>query len=61
MCSSDLRPRDVEVHLAVNPGQRAQVSGKDDPDHERVWTSTESTAGKSRTIGAQLSPESAET
>ena len=27
-------------------------------DHDSVWTSTETTAGRSRTIGAQVSPAS---
>src|SRR3984957_6646789 len=45
---------------AVDAGQSAQVRGQDHPNHGSVWTSTDSTAGRSRTIGAQLSPESAE-
>jgi hypothetical protein len=49
-------PRHVELHLTTNPRQRPQVGGKEDPDHGRVWTSTDSTGGRSRTIGAQLSP-----
>src|SRR5262252_10319852 len=40
--------------------QRAQMRRQDHPDHARVWTSTENTDGRSRTIGAQLSPPSAE-
>jgi WS/DGAT C-terminal domain len=51
---------DSEFHLAVHVGQRPQVGGQDDPDHGSVCTSTESTAGRSRTIGSQLSPASAE-
>ena len=53
-------PVDVERHLAVDAGQRAEVEGQHDPDHGSVWTSTESTAGRSRTIAFQPSPESAE-
>ena len=34
--------------------QRPQVRRQDDADHDSVCTSTESTAGRSRTIGAQL-------
>src|SRR5262249_7990122 len=51
---------DLQLHLAVHPGERAQVRGEHYPDHDSVWTSTESTAGRSRTIGAQLSPASAD-
>jgi Raf kinase inhibitor-like YbhB/YbcL family protein len=54
------RAGDVEVHLAVDAGEGPQVRGEHDPDHGSVWTSTDRTAGRSRTIGAQLSPESAE-
>jgi len=53
--------RDRQLNLAVDSGQGAQVRRKHEPDHGKVWTSTESTRGRSRTIGAQLSPESAET
>ena len=54
------RTFDVEFHLAPNVRQRAQMCRKPDPDHGSVWTSTESTAGRSRTMGAQLSPASAD-
>ena len=50
----------VELHLAANLCQRAQMRREHDSDHDSVWTSTESTAGRSRTIGAQLSPASAD-
>src|ERR1700687_3378631 len=49
---------DVERHLAVDACQRPQVCRKLDADHGNVWTSTETTAGRSRTMGAQLSPAS---
>src|SRR6266699_4011062 len=52
--------RDLEFHLAAGLGERAQVRGEHHPDHDSVWTSTDSTAGRSRTIGAQLSPASAD-
>src|ERR1700687_916100 len=52
--------RDLERHLAVDVRQRPQMSGECDADHGSVWTSTESTAGRSRTIGAQLFPASAD-
>ena len=52
--------RDLELHLAVHLRERPQVRREHDPDHGSVWTSTDSTAGRSRTIGAQLSPASAD-
>ena len=52
------RALDVEFHLSVDLRQRPQMKGEHDPDHESDWTSTERTAGRSRTMGAQLSPES---
>ena len=51
---------DVDFHLAVDVRQRPQMCREDDADHGSVWTSTESTAGRSRTMGAQLSPASAD-
>ena len=52
----------LELDLAVDLGEVLQVRRQHHADggHSRVCTSTESTAGRSRTIGAQLSPESAE-
>jgi DNA polymerase-3 subunit alpha len=52
--------RDVELHFAAGARQVAQMRREHDPDHGSVWTSTESTAGRSRTIGSQWSPASAE-
>src|SRR4051812_13279990 len=49
---------DLNLYLAAGLRQRAQVCREHDSDHGRVCTSTESTAGRSRTMGAQLSPES---
>ena len=54
------RTLDVELHLAVDARQRPQMRREHDSDHGSVWTSTDSTAGRSRTMGAQLSPASAE-
>src|SRR3990172_4712960 len=54
------RTLDVELHLAVDVRQRPQVGREHDPDHGSVCTSTESTGGRSRTMGAQLSPASAD-
>ena len=51
---------DVEMHLAVDLGERAEMLGQRDADHRSVCTSTESTAGRSRTMGAHESPASAE-
>src|SRR5260221_10866079 len=50
----------VERDLAPRAPQRSQVRREYDSNHASVWTSTESTAGKSCTMGAQLSPESAD-
>ncbi len=54
------RTFDLNLHFAANTSQRSQMLWKYDPDHASVCTSTESTAGKSRTIAAQLSPASAD-
>src|SRR5262249_24833135 len=51
---------DVDLNLAVDVRQRSKMRRKYYLDHDSVWTSTDSTPGRSRTIGAQLSPESAE-
>src|SRR5438034_4639938 len=51
---------DVEVHFAVDAGERPKVLRKDDADHARVCASTDSTAGRSWTIAVQLSPLSAD-
>src|SRR5439155_27351395 len=54
------RALDLQLHLAVDVRQLPEVCRKHDPDHGSVWTSTDRTAGRSRTIGVQLSPASAE-
>ena len=54
------RPLDLERHLSVDPGEPAEMVGEHHADHGSVWTSTETTAGRSRTMGAQLSPASAD-
>jgi hypothetical protein len=51
---------DAELDLASGSGQGAEVVGQNDPYHDRVWTSTERTRGRSRTIDCQLSPSSGE-
>jgi hypothetical protein len=52
--------RDVQHHLAVDVGEAAQMSGELDSylAHGNLCTSTDSTAGKSRTRAVQLSPPS---
>ena len=50
----------LKLHFAVEVRQHQERRREHDSDHGNVWTSTESTAGRSRTMGAQLSPASAE-
>src|SRR5579859_1796304 len=47
-----------EFYLPADLGQCSQVGRKRDANHDRVWTSTESTGGRSRAMGCQLSPAS---
>jgi len=47
-----------ELHLAGNACKRPKMGREHDSNHGKVWTSTDTTLGRSRTIGAQLSPES---
>jgi hypothetical protein len=49
-----------QPHLPLDARQRPQVRREHDADHGSVWASTDSTAGKSRTMGAQVSPASAD-
>ena len=51
---------DFERYLGAGVRQRSQVRRQKDSYHVKVCTSTLSTAGKSRTIGFQLSPASAD-
>jgi len=46
---------------AAADAPEARPGSRECPDHESVWTWTDRTAGRSRTIGAQLSPESGDT
>jgi len=48
--------RHLEAHLAFDPCQRPKVCWEMDSYHCSVWTSTDNTAGRFRTIGVQLSP-----
>ena len=50
----------VEFYVAIDARQRAQMRRKNNANDGSVCTSTESTAGRSRTIGFQLSPASAD-
>ena len=54
------RRRDLDLDLSVDACQRPQVRRERHPDHRSVCASTDSTAGRSRTIADQLSPESFE-
>ena len=51
---------DFELNLIVDPGQCSQMVREHHSDHANTCTSTDSTAGRSRTIGAQVSPASAD-
>ncbi len=57
-----LRDRTLNLKFQLLPDvrQRPKMLRKLDSNHGRVCTSTDSTAGRSRTIGFQLSPASAE-
>ena len=46
----------VKHYLAADVRQDLQMCREVNSDHGSVWTSTESTAGRSRTMGSQLSP-----
>ena len=52
---------DVLSAVSAHVRERAEMLRQYDANHASVCTSTESTAGRSRTIGFQLSPASAET
>ena len=51
---------DGSVVRSVDARELLQMRGQHHANHGSVCTSTESTAGRSRTIGAQVSPASAE-
>src|SRR5215207_2237700 len=50
----------VELDLPADTRERPQVCWQHYADHDSVCTSTETTGGRSRTIGVQVSPESGE-
>ena len=56
VAASELDVQRVAGHVAGD--QDLQVEGQDNPDHGNVCTSTDNTAGRSRTIARQLSPPS---
>ena len=61
MCIRDSSGIDANGHFpALEVSQRSQVRGKDNANHGSVCTSTETTAGRSRTIGDQVFPASGE-
>src|SRR6266699_1367914 len=51
---------DIERDLASDLRQRLPVRRQHDADHGSVCASTDNTAGRSRTMGAQLSPPAAD-
>ena len=42
-----------EPHFAIDTRQRSKLTRQKDSDHGKVWASTESTAGRSRTMAVQ--------
>ena len=54
------RPSHLEEHFFPDARQRLQMLRQLHTNHGNVWTSTESTGGRSRTIALQLSPPSAD-
>src|SRR5205807_10091739 len=52
------RASDLELDHAADAGQYLKIFRQNDLDHDSVWTSTDSTGGRSRTIASQLSPPS---
>src|SRR6185369_14981090 len=50
----------VELNISRNARKRSQMCRQNNYDHVSVWTSTESTGGRSRTMGVQVSPASAD-
>ena len=52
------RPLQLELHLPLDARQRPQVVRQHDPYHGSVCIFTDRTAGRSRTMGPQVSPAS---
>src|SRR5258705_3549297 len=59
-CHFPINLVNLECHISRHAGKRSQVLRDYNQNHGSVWTSTESTAGRSRTIVAQVSPASAD-
>jgi hypothetical protein len=59
-CVQRHRASDLKFNHRVDLRQRPQVRGHHHADHHSTCTSTDNTAGRSRTIGIQLLPSSAE-
>jgi len=55
------RTFNFKLYLALHSRERAQVIWKHHSYHDKVCTSTDRTAGRSRTIGFHVSPLSADT
>ena len=54
------RSVELKFDFVTDVGERPQVRGKDNAYHANVCASTDSTPGKSRTMGFQVSPASAD-
>ena len=50
------RSVELKFHFPIEMGESTQVRRKDNSYHGNVWISTDSTAGRSRTIGFHVSP-----
>src|SRR5882724_1145285 len=67
-CHFPINLVNLNRHISCHACKRPQMQRHYQPNHgfchdpfsDNVWTSTESTAGRSRTIGAQVSPASAD-
>src|SRR5690242_3486212 len=57
LCDGRLK---IEFHFTADFREPTEVRRKNHANHGSVWTSTESTAGRSRTMGDHVSPASAE-
>src|SRR5262249_19334039 len=51
----------LKRHLRADVREGSEVGRKNASDHDRVWPSTDRTAGRSRTMADQLSPASGDT
>src|SRR3989454_6290682 len=59
--STRLNSSHLVISYAVFCLKKKQMRREDNADdHDSVWTSTETTEGRSRTMGSQLSPASAD-